>query len=254
MTRTLAALIVAALTAFAPAAAASDIVHATHAVSVEGTLVNHWTIDEPDACGLVGDGTLTVTFKTSKPARVLPYIDKFAGSETGHVGSWIIGVPLPPHAVKDLRSIPATGTITRVDNTTRRPQEDGQPCDPPEKAGCGTLPLRGGRGGAPKTVPSRYDKRRISVQMFSEAFDSPRKPCSSGDLSGWSDFRLTGGDKESGDLRLTMPAESALRRRRVVKVTGRDHKKTTLSDRLQPGSEVMTDDVTRTATVTFKRL
>lgn len=254
MTRALAAALVAALVACAPAAAASDIVHATHKVSVEGTLVNHWTIDEPDACGLVGDGTLTVTFKTTRPARVLPFIDKFASSETGHPGSWIIGVPLPPHAVKDLRSIPATGTITRVDNTTRRPQSDGEPCEPPEKTGCGTLPLRGGRGGAPKAAPSRYDKRRISVAMFSRRFDIPPKPCSSGDLIGWSDFRLTGGDKESGDLRLTMPGEAALKRRRVVKVTGSDHKRTTLQDRLQPGSEVMTDDVTRRATVTFKRL
>jgi len=253
MTRALAAVVVAALLACAPAAASNQ-VHATHKVSVEGTLVNHWTIDEPEPCGLVGDGTLTVTFKTTQPARVLPYIDKFAGSATGHYGSWIIGVPLPPHAVKDLRSIPASGTITRVDNTTTRPQADGDPCEQPEKTGCGTLPLRGGRGGAPKAVPGRYDKRRISVAMFSRRFDFPPKPCSSGDLIGWSDFRLTGGDKESGDLRLTMPRESALRRRRVVKVTGRDHKHTTLQDSLQPGSEVMTDDVTRTATVTFKRL
>jgi len=40
----------------------------------------------------------------------------------------------------------------------------------------------------------------------------------------------------------------------VVKVTDSDHRRTTLTDRLQPGSEVMTDDVTRRATVTFRRL
>jgi hypothetical protein len=241
MTRLLAAAAVAALIVCAPAAAASNIVHATHAVSVEGTLVDHWTINEPDPCGLVGDGTLTVTFKTTTPARVLPYIDKFASSETGGFGSWIIGVPLPPHAVKDLRSIKATGTITRVDNTTTHPSDDGEPCEPPDKTGCGTLPLRA-HGGLPKASPGRYDKRRIALDLFTDRFDYPRKPCGSGNLPGWSDFRLTGGDRESGELRLTMPRQSALKRRRVVKVSDSDHKRTAH------------DDVTRRATVTFKKL
>lgn len=56
------------------------------------------------------------------------------------------------------------------------------------------------------------------------------------------------------DTRLERLPAHALKRRRVVKVTDSDHKRTTLTDRLQPGSEVMTDDVTRRATVTFRRL
>jgi len=253
MTRTVAAVAFVLLVACAPASAASDIVRATHKVSVEGELVDHWTINDPEECGLVGDGTLTVTFKTIAPARVLPFIDRFASSETGHFGSWIIGVPLPPHVVKDLRSIKATGTITREDNTTERPRADGEPCGTLDKSGCGALALRSGRG-VPRAVPERYDRRRIGVRLTSDRFDLPRKPCSSGGLVGWNDFRLTGGDRESGALRLTMPRESALKRRQVVKVTDSDHKRTTSTDKLQPGSEVLTDDVTRNAAVTFKRL
>ncbi len=252
MTRTFAAVVFALLVACAPASA-GGIVRATHKVSVEGELVDHWTINEPEECGLVGDGTLTVTFKTIAPARVLPFIDPFARSETGRSGSWIIGIPLPPHVVRDLRSIKATGLITRVDNTTRRPRADGDPCGPVEKTGCGTLPLRF-HGGAARAIPERYDRRRIGVRLGTDPFEVPRKPCSQGYLTDWNDFRLTGGDRESGALRLTMPRESALKRRRVVKVTGSDHKRTTTTDRLQPGSEVITDDVTRKATVTFKKL
>jgi hypothetical protein len=241
MIRALLGAAAALLVACAPAAAATGIVHATHKVSVEGELVNHWTISEPGPCGLVGDGTLTVKFQTTRPARVLPYIDPFASSETGHFGSWIIGVPLPPHAVKDLPSIKASGTITRVDNTVARPSSDGDPCEPPAKAGCGELPLRF-HGGLARVKPGRYDKKRISVDLTANDFQYPPKPCGSGDLNEWSDFRFTGGDRESGLLRLTMPRASALKRRRVVKVTDSDHRATSQND------------VTRRATVTFKKL
>jgi hypothetical protein len=241
MVRALAVGVVALLTGCAPALAASGQVHATHTVTVAGELVNHWTIDEPGDCGIVGDGTLTVKFQTTQIARVLPYIDKFASSETGHFGSWIIGTPLPPHAIKDRGWIKASGTITRVDNTAPRPSSDGSPCDPVDKQGCGELPLKL-HGGVPKAVPGRYDKRRISVDLVADDFEFPRKPCGSGTLTGWSDFRFVGGDRESGVLRITMPRESRLKRRRVVRVTGSDHKR-------RGGN-----DVTRRATVTFKKL
>jgi hypothetical protein len=240
MLRALAAASLCLLVVCAPAAA-SGIVHATHKVTVQGELVNHWTINEPEECGLVGDGTLTVRFQTIMPARVLPYVDPFASSETRGFGSWIIGVPLPPHAVKDLRSIKASGTITRVDNTTTRPSADGEPCEPPDKTGCGELPLKLS-GGAASTTPGRYDKRRISVDLVANRFDHPPKPCGSGNLGAWSDTRLTGGDRSNGWLRLTMPREAVLKRRRTVKVTDSDHKRTSF------------DDVTRRATVTFKKL
>lgn len=229
------------LAACAPAASASSIVHATHTVTVRGELVDHWTIDEPGACGLVGDGTLTVKFETIQPARVLPFIDRFASSETGHYGSWIIGVPLPPHAVKDLPAVKGSGTVTRVDNTVARPSSDGEPCDPPEKEGCGEVPLKAG-GRAAKVDVGRYDKTRIAVDLGADDFAYPRKPCSSGNLRSFSDFRLTGGDRKSGVLRLDMPRERRLKRRRVVRVTDSDHRRTSH------------DDVTRRATVTFKKL
>jgi hypothetical protein len=229
------------LAACAPSAAAASIVHATHTVSVKGELVDHWTIDEPGPCGLVGDGTLTVKFESVQPARVWPFIDQFASSETGHFGTWIIGVPLPPHAVKDLPAVKASGTVTRVDNTVTRPGSDGEACDPPEKEGCGEVRLRAG-GRSAKLDVGRYDKTRIAVDLGADGFAYPRKPCGSGNLSSFSDFRFTGGDRKSGVLRLDMPRERRLKRRRVVRVTDSDHKRTSH------------DDVTRTATVTFKKL
>lgn len=180
-------------------------------------------------------------FEIVKAPRVWPFIDPFASSDTNHFGSWIIGVPLPPHAVKDLPAVKASGTVTRVDNTVTRPRSDGEPCDPPEKEGCGEVPLRF-HGGAARVKVGRYDKTRISVDLTADDFDDPRKPCSSGNLSNFSDFRLTGGDRESGVLRLDMPPERRLKRRRVVKVTDSDHRRTSH------------DEVTRSATVTFKKL
>jgi hypothetical protein len=52
---------------------------------------------------------------------------------------------------------------------------------------------------------------------------------------------LTGGDRDSGELWLEMARESRLKRRRVVKVSDSDHKRSAH------------DDVTCKATVTFKR-
>jgi hypothetical protein len=239
MLRVLAVAAVSLLVLSAPAAA--SIVHATHKVSVKGELVNHWTAEAEDECDPMGDGTLTVKFETIQPARVWPFIDKFAASETPGYGSWIIGVPLPPHAVKDLRSIKASGTITRVDNTVPRPSADGEPCPPIEKQGCGTVPLRS-HGGAARVAPQRYNKKRIAVDLYTDRFDYPRKPCGSGNLGSWSDFRFVGGDPESGVLRLTMPRARALKRRHTVRVTDSDHR--------HRGN----DDVTRRATVTFKKL
>jgi hypothetical protein len=128
-----------------------------------------------------------------------------------------------------------------VDNTTTRPSADEEPCEPIDKTGCGALPLRL-NGGVPKAAPGRYDRRRISVDMVANRFDNPPKPCGSGTLDAWSDTRLTGGDRSNGWLRLTMPREAVLKRRRTVKVTDSDHKRSSF------------DDVTRRATVTFKKL
>jgi hypothetical protein len=49
-------------------------VRMTHTISIRGELVDHWTIDDPHECA-VGDGTLTVRFRTTVAVRVKPFID-----------------------------------------------------------------------------------------------------------------------------------------------------------------------------------
>ena len=123
---------------------------------------------------------------------------------------------------------------------------DGSPCIPPDKSSCGTFPLRG------KTLSdiSRYDRRHIGVDLFAR-FKSPDK-CETGALSLWSERRLTGGG-EDGQVLVTMPKPSVLKRRRLVKVSGKSHKRSTLTDKLNPGSPTFTDDITRRVTVSFRR-
>ena len=77
----IAVLLVACLTAIAvllatsAGAAPSKRFHYTHRVSVTGQLVDRWTINDPDRCGLVGAGSVTVNFRTAKAALARPYID-----------------------------------------------------------------------------------------------------------------------------------------------------------------------------------
>jgi hypothetical protein len=140
----------------------------------------------------------------------------------------------------DLR---AAGTITRVDNTATRPADD---CGPQDKSGCGSFPLR-----KPKAGIGRYDRRRITVSL-SAAFDASAS-CLIGGLDSWSRYPFSGGPRSSGDLLLKMPSPSTLKRRRVVRVTGKSHKVTTMHDTIDADSPTITDDVTRQATVTFTR-
>ena len=216
----------------------------THTVSIKGELVDNWTIDDPAPCGDVGSGTLTVKFQTQK-IRVLPFIDPF---QRNGKGSWIIGYPLGKRGIRDAPYIKSTGTISRVDNTVRRPSSDGTPCSPSEKFGCGTSALR-----KPKGLVGRHDRRRVAVRLASERFDFIKYgACLTGSLVGWSTPHLSGGTVE-GYLLAKMPRPSTLKRRRRVLVHGSSHKKTVSHDDLSPGSETITDDVTRKVTITFKR-
>jgi hypothetical protein len=237
-------ILAAAMVCLALAATPANAARPTHSVSIKGELVDRWSIDDPEECGRVGSGTLTVTFQTAS-LRVIPFIDRF---QRGGKGSWIIGVPIGLKGVRDAPYIKATGTITREDNTTRRPRASGTPCDQ-SKPGCGAFPLRKPRG-----LVGRHDRRHVAVKLATEQFELITEPsCLSGALSGWSTPRLSGGTRE-GDLLVRMPKPSTLKRRRKVVVTDTSHKTTTLKDPLTPGSATTTDDVTRKATVTFKRL
>ncbi len=224
----------------------------THTISIKGELVNHWTYDDPGPCGIVGDGTVTVKFQTKVRVAVLPYIDPYIRSDAGRYGVWVVTVPIGANRdrITGVGHIPAAGTITRVDNTTRYPQNPDRtdPCDELDKSGCGTVPLSLGRRGPLGTI-GRVDKSRISVSLGSERFQLPRETCMSGDLEFWSDHRFTGRTAE-GALAVKMPTLSALKRRRVTRASGKSHKRTVFSD---PGDESSSNDVTRSATVTFTR-
>src|SRR5215210_8276485 len=91
----LGAMVAACALAAVPAVAG---VHMTHTVTIEGELVNNWTMEDIEACGpsTTATGTLTVKFKTTRATRVLPHVDRFQRAKTGRYGNWFIGVPLPP--------------------------------------------------------------------------------------------------------------------------------------------------------------
>jgi hypothetical protein len=234
-----AAIAVASLVA-APAASAWK---PTHKVSIEAEFVNHWTISDNQECGPVGDGTLTVKFHTTVATRVLPYRDNDAGR------GWNVGVPhgYKGQLVKAMENAPIAGTITRVDNTTPRPDpETTEPCPPLSKRGCGTFPL-GKRSGA--RVYGGHRRSRISVHTSTQ-FGSASGECLIGDADTFdATGALVGGNRE-GNMLVNMPKESAFKRR-VVRLAAKTHKQTSWGD-----SDIgtSTNDITRKVTVTFKRL
>jgi len=204
----------------APAAAKF---HDTHRFAATGRLVDRWTIDDPQECGPVGDGTLTVDFASAKPVKATPVIDPWALlapiDPFGHVGS------VPPK--------PAVGTIDLVDNTVPRASYDGSDCGTePDKAGCGSHPLNPGT----RVTVAGYDRRFIYVDLG--ALFTDYGPCHLGLADDFS--------TRDGVLRLRMPSPSKLRTRKVVRVTGTSHSHGT--------RRYTTSDVMRTATVTFTRL
>lgn len=248
----LACLAALACAAAVAAPAGAKPIRMTHTVSIKGELVDHWTIDEPDACGIVGDGTVTVKFHTTETLPVLPYIDPYQRTDFGHYGLWIVAVTIGANRdhVTGMPALASGGTITRVDNTTRRPQdpETTTPCPKLDKSGCGTVPLRTGRRHTSADI-GRVDKRRVSVSLGSEHFQHPKGRCGAGQMEFWSDHSYSGGLK-TGELPVKMPTVSALKNRRLTRASGTSHKFTSFHD---PGDTSASDDVTRSATITFRR-
>jgi hypothetical protein len=218
----------------------------THRVSVTGQLVNHWTIDEPDECGAVGGGTLTVDFKSRTGNRAQVGIVRSHASETNDgKGAWVMLVigDSAGH-LTDMAAKPARGTITRTDESQPRPSEFDEPCPPPDRTGCGTRPLK-----QAFAKVAGYDSKRIRVDLERPLWDE--LPCHHGSLDLFSNPPALAGGTREGELLLKMPRPSKLKRKKVVKVSGSSHKRTATGD---PGSTQHTDDVTRTATVTFTPL
>jgi hypothetical protein len=210
----------------------------SHRVVVTGRLVDHWTIDDPEDCGPVGDGTVTADFRSAKPSRAHPRIDPSHSGAGGGLGSWALLAPVD--AFGHIGSLPpkrAVGTIDLVDNTVPRPSYDGSDCGAEiEKAGCGSHPLHSDA----RVVVAGYNRRFIYVDLY-ELF-THFGPCHMGLVESFSQPPRSAGDL----LRIRMPTPSKLRTQKVVTVTGSSHKRSSHASR--------TSDVTRTATVTFTRL
>ena len=110
----------------------------THRVALTGRLVDHWTFNDPAECGRFGDGTVTVTFRMTTAPKVRLMIDPVKNGEPNNtLGSWLLGVPTGG-GIGDLRSQPATGTVTLVDNTSLRLPSPGGDCGQQDKSDCGT--------------------------------------------------------------------------------------------------------------------
>jgi hypothetical protein len=219
------------LLASAPAAAKFRY---THRFVATGQLVDHWTLDDPEDCGPVGDGTLTVDFASAKSVKARPVIDPTHSGEGGGLGSWALLAPIDPFG--HIGSVPpkrAVGTIDLVDNTVPRPSYDGSDCGAEvEKAGCGSHPLTSDT----RVTVAGYNRRFIYVDLG--ALFTQYGPCHMGLVDSFS--------ARDGVLRLRMPSPSKLRTHKVVEVSGSSHRLLTY--------RTTTSDVTRTATVTFTRL
>jgi hypothetical protein len=240
---------IAALLPTSPSQASSQGRPWTHRLtSVTGELVDHWTYNDPAPCGAVGDGTVTLKFQLVKPRLVTLLIDRAKNGEPNNtLGSWIVGIPGPTGGIRDTPALPASGTITWVDNTTQRPAEPGSgDCTPTDKRGCGTAPI----SRASKTTIAGYNRRFLYAD-FSGMGRPRRGECGHSQVELFSDPHLTGGTRE-GQLLIRMPSAATVKRRRTLTVVGTSHKHSTFTDCGSGAS--CTDDVTRRVTVVFKHL
>ena len=154
-----------------------------------------------------------------------------------------VGIPYGKN-LQGTAPVDAPGTITRVDSTTKRPIAPDEPCTPSTRLGCGTFPLTG----KPVASVNGHDSRRIALRVVINY--EPGRECLIGGVEPWGGPRAVVGGNRVGEMLFDMPKPSAFRRRRVVRLRERTHKRSTFSD---PG-DVESNDITRKATVTFKRL
>jgi hypothetical protein len=219
----------------------------SHRVVVEGLYVDHWTIDEPYACGRVGDGTVTVKWRFKKVTKVRLFYDKYAGAS----GSWVLGSPAGG-GVGHMPSQPGVGTITLADNTTQHPPDPGDTCEgQTPKSDCGTVPLLG-----PPLVDVTGDGKRLVADLsrvdFGRRGGAGRAvKCSIGQATTFNDIFYSGRANE-GKLAIPMTSISTVNHRRVVRVVGSSHKVSGTTECAR--GDTCTDEVTRKVTVTFKRL
>jgi hypothetical protein len=223
--------------------------HYTHRVEISGSITDEWTKTDPASCGMNGDGSLKVTFKTRAATRVRPEIsDTISRPRSNKPGAWVLFVPASP-GITAMDTRKADATITTVDSTVPGPNTEfpGEPCfDEPEDRGCGTRKF-------PQALVevAGFDERTL-YGGFVGQFDDATECL--GALESWGfPHKVAGGVNRFSDLLVKMPRPSKLRRKRVVVVQASDHK-TSTSKVSENGSERLTDKVTRRLKVTFTRL
>jgi hypothetical protein len=234
-----------------PATAPAKGFRYTHSVTLSGQVNDSWSRTAVDNCSLQGSGTTTVSFAWKGAWKVGPIIDPHSGAH----GRWVLMIkladyhdPRPANVFDDPLALPSktilvadlpsrltsittafTGGATRV----------GSDCDPPEGRPCA------GRTFTKKSNLSGVDRRRLSFNAF---FNLPvsEDACTTGTVDGWSSTVF----KNQDDVFIRMPKPTTLKRRKTVVLTGKDsgHQKIELD-----GSQ-LDETVTRTVTVTFKKL
>ena len=196
----------------------------------------------PRTCGPVGDGTLSVKFHQTVPAKAaVEYTIERRWAIADQVGPFNQVVFLPPQ--------PVVGTITRVDNTQPR-KAPGRDCEEADdKSGCGTSPLTDGEASVFAHV---RDGSRIRVRMISDEFHPATGDCRTGSakLFGFPPELVGGLDRGAIAVRMPRPEEFA--RRNEVTVTGTTHSSRMESD--DEDGRTWSDDITRSVTVTFTKL
>lgn len=205
----------------------------SHRVTISGQFVNHWTISDPGPCGTNGDGTVTLTFKNKKAIHT--FVNRIPGTR-----QWIL-VGLYFGQTTFLPRQPAIASITTVDNTAPANQPSYlDSCDPIDKSHCGTKQLR-----KPSLSLGGLDATRLKFDVFGADFRDTG--CQFGSVTRFGDVDFFG--QKTPQLLIKMPSFRSFMRKRSVTVSGTSHDVKSLPDL----DATITNDVTRTVTVTFTK-
>jgi hypothetical protein len=236
--RVLVVTLVAAAALAATAGQASARFPWTHRVTISGQFVNHWTVSDPGPCGTNGDGTLTVSFQNKRSIHAVVTRYNYGDRK------WLlIGLTLDRfHQSTFLPPQPATAPLTAVDNTSPANQPPWlDSCDPIDKSHCGAKQLR-----APKVRVQGQDGSHLQFDLMSSDFRDSTG-CQIGTVYRFADVDFFG--HRTPQLLIKMPSFRSFMRKRSVTVTGTSHDVKSFPDL----DATVTNDVTRTVTVTFTK-
>jgi len=233
--------------------------HFTNKVTMSATLTDNWTVQDTNSCGPVGNGSVGVSLTTDGSTRFRPYYSSSAGRPTSRkLGAYVL---LVPQGVASTQMGPrkSSGTITRVDNTVPGPNTiaPDQPCDPLDKSGCGVQNVKS----SARIEFTDFDPHhQLGTVGLPRGDLQGLGACQIGALQSWqTPHSVAGGLDAAGDslvesgMLLKMPSVASVKRKRTTVLTVTDHKSTTTLP-VFDGTATYTDDVTRTITVTIKRL